>query len=64
MAPRFLRCDDVQHVVGVSKSTIYRWVKLGHFPRPLKIGPEDSPNASVGWRREDVERWLASRAET
>ena len=38
------------------KSTLWRWVKAGLFPAPVRL--------SVGitaWRAEDVQRWIAER---
>jgi len=39
---------DVLRVVGVNRSTIFRWVKKGTLPQR---------HASGGWLRSDVERW-------
>ncbi|MBN2856013.1 MAG: AlpA family phage regulatory protein [Halothiobacillaceae bacterium] len=32
------------------------WVGAGIFPQPVKLGVR-----AVGWRRSEVERWLADR---
>ena len=40
----------------LSKATIYRMIKAGTFPRPIKIAQR-----AVGWRRGEVEEFLASR---
>lgn len=40
---------EVSEMVGLSPATIYRQVKLGTFPSPIKIGP------STRWRRSDLE---------
>jgi predicted DNA-binding transcriptional regulator AlpA len=45
---------DVLRVVGVNRSTIFRWVKKGTFPQR---------HASGGWLRSDVERWLAEKMD-
>ena len=50
------RNPEVQRRTGASRSTIYAWVRLGLFPKPVKIGPR-----AVGWRKSDVDAWLASR---
>jgi hypothetical protein len=41
----------------VSCATIWRWVKLGSFPKPVRLGPQ-----TTAWRMEDVERWEAEHA--
>ena len=43
---------DVLRVVGVNRSTIFRWVKRGLFPQR---------HASGGWLRSDVEHWLSEK---
>ncbi len=45
---------DVLRVVGVNRSTIFRWVKQEKFPQR---------HASGGWLRSDVERWLGRKME-
>ncbi|MDE2980877.1 MAG: AlpA family phage regulatory protein [Gemmatimonadota bacterium] len=51
-----LRCSQVERIVGVSKTTIYRLMRQGRFPRPRRL----SKNA-VGWPRSEVEEWLENR---
>ena len=41
----------------VSHATIWRWVKLGEFPQPVRLGPQ-----TTAWRMEDIERWEAEHA--
>lgn len=52
-----LRRKQVEHEVGLSRSTIYARVNDGTFPRPVQIGPR-----AVGWRAGDIEKWLADPA--
>lgn len=52
---RLLRIDEVLHVTGLSKNTIYRRMREGTFPRQIRIGPN-----SVAWRQSDIERWISS----
>ena len=51
-----VRPRAVCQILGVSRSTLERWRRSGHFPVPVKLGP-----VAVGWRRGDVEAWLADR---
>lgn len=49
----FQRMPAVQERVGgVSRTTIYEWVKKGLFPKPVKIG-----GRAIAWRVSDLERW-------
>ena len=51
-----LRCPDVVAIVGFSRSTLYRYIGSEGFPAAVRLGPN-----CVGWRRDDVDAWLASR---
>lgn len=46
---------DLCKQIGVSRGTIYRWVKEGTFPAAVRISP-----GAVRWRSEDVEQWRTS----
>lgn len=50
---RFLRRPDVEHRVGLRRTTIYRMISAGEFPRPVVVG-----GASV-WPESEVTDWMA-----
>ena len=54
--PHFLRISGVIHRVGVSRPTIYRWMKEGTFPKQITIGAN-----SVVWLESDVTKWMDQR---
>jgi prophage regulatory protein len=58
---RYLKGGEVVSWLGVARSTIYRWVDEGHFPKPVVLGPEKDKNSTTRWLRTEVEQWLASR---
>ena len=43
---------EVLRIVGVNRSTVFRWIRKGLFPQKHSAG---------GWLRSDVERWLSSK---
>ena len=51
-----LRLSQVLSHYGVSKSTIYQWIKVAGFPLPVRFGPKLSR-----WRAEDLRAWDTSR---
>jgi len=51
-----LSLAQVRTLINVSRSTIYRWMQDGHFPRPLIISSQ-----MRRWERADLDRWIASR---
>ncbi len=53
---RILRVSEVASRIGVSRATIYVWVKQGSFPQQVVLGAN-----SVGWLESAVNAWLAAR---
>ena len=49
----FASIRTVCSITTKSKPTIYRWVKNGLFPAPVRIGPN-----SVAWRAQDIRAWM------
>lgn len=56
MQERLLRRREVERITGMSRSSIYRLMQEGEFPRPVRIGP-----AAVRWRLSDIMAWIESR---
>jgi prophage regulatory protein len=52
---RLLRLPSVKTQTGLSKSEIYRRIKLGTFPKPLSLGAR-----AVAWTAASVEGWIAA----
>lgn len=51
-----LRIAAVQAATGLPRSTIYRYIKKGLFPRPIKLGPR-----TVGWFASAIAAWAEGR---
>jgi prophage regulatory protein len=49
----FLRLKAVIAKTGVPRSSLYRMIKQGTFPRQVPLS-----HRSVGWRASAVQRWL------
>jgi prophage regulatory protein len=55
---RLFAClPTVMQATGLGRSTIYRLVATGEFPRPVHLGPR-----AIAWRWSDLEQWSATRA--
>lgn len=58
---QFLRSSDLvgnskqRGLLGISKSTLWRWIQQSRFPMPLKLG-----TISV-WRMSEVQAWMNSQ---
>lgn len=61
-AERVLRTNAVADLVGVTRTTLWRWTKNGHFPPSRIIGPTKARPVH-GWLESDVSRWLRDRPE-
>jgi prophage regulatory protein len=52
-----IRMGTVLARTGLSRSTLYRKISEGTFPRQIKISVR-----SAGWHETDVRRWIADPA--
>ena len=57
-ASRLIRLKEVQHRVGLSRSTIYKHMAEGSFPKARSIGRKCSV-----WVEEEIEHWIAQIAD-
>ena len=51
---RFLRINVVLARTGLSRSTLYRKIESGSFPRQIKIS-----DRCCAWRQSEVENWMS-----
>jgi prophage regulatory protein len=52
---RILRLKTVLERTGLSRSTLYRKIANGSFPRQIPISAR-----CAGWRESSVQRWIVS----
>ena len=53
-----LTIEEVCAMTRMSRSTVYKKVKSGEFPKPIRLG-----RRMVRWRRWEVVKWISSRPE-
>ncbi|EMG2114307.1 AlpA family transcriptional regulator [Pseudomonas aeruginosa] len=53
---RILRMKTVIEITGLARSTVYKYVSEGIFPKPISLG-----GRSVGWLESEVHSWIQSR---
>jgi len=58
MNEKFNRLPEVMKVTGLARSTVWLWVKMGKFPKPIKL----SPRVTV-WRESDLIDWIESQEQ-
>ena len=55
----FIRLNVVQEITSLSKSTIYRLISEGEFPKQIQIGKR-----AVVWVRSDINDWINQKLKT
>jgi predicted DNA-binding transcriptional regulator AlpA len=52
------KADVCQLLGGINPSTLYRGIREGRYPKPVKVGPQSSR-----WLRDEVEATLRKMSE-
>ena len=65
---RLIRLPEVLSRTGYGRTTIYRKMEDGSFPRSVKLGgPPIDPNVfdsrAIAWIEDEVEQWIESRID-
>ncbi|GAJ29358.1 AlpA family transcriptional regulator [Acidomonas methanolica] len=55
---RVLRRSEVEVKTGFKRAHIYKLVKAGTFPKPIRIGIR-----AVGWDSDEIDRWITARLQ-
>lgn len=55
---RFLDIEQVFEITSLSRSTLYKEISAGRFPRPVPVSP-----GRKAWVESEVEAWIDSRIE-
>lgn len=61
---RIMRLKEVIDTTGLARSTIYKYIADGIFPKPVNLAPVgiDVPSTrAVGWLEGEVEDWILAR---
>ena len=65
---RFIRLNEVLSRTGYGRTSIYRKMEDGSFPKSVKLGgPPKDPSIfdsrAVAWIEDEVEQWIEFRIE-
>ncbi|KGK27601.1 helix-turn-helix transcriptional regulator [Pseudomonas plecoglossicida] len=55
---RIIRLKEVIDSTGLARSTIYKYIAEGTFPKPVPLG-----DRCVGWVDSEVHDWILARIE-
>lgn len=56
MPDKLLRLPAVMEMTGLGRSTIYRMMAEGDFPKPIRLGQR-----AVAWPTDSIRNWITSR---
>jgi prophage regulatory protein len=51
-----LRLPQVESLVGLKRSSIYRRIAAGDFPKPISLG-----GRAIGFPASQIQQWIADR---
>ncbi|MBT3468970.1 MAG: AlpA family transcriptional regulator [Opitutae bacterium] len=65
---RLIRLPEVLSRTGYGRTSIYRKMEKGEFPKNLKLGapikdPTQFDSRAIAWIEEEVDQWVESRIE-
>lgn len=53
---RIIRLPEVMNMTGLARSTIYKYIAQGTFPKGFSLGERCS-----GWLESEVQNWILAR---
>ena len=65
---RFIRLPEVMGRTGYGRTSIYRKMEDGSFPKSVKLGnppldPSVFDSRAIAWLEDEVDQWMESRIE-
>ncbi|MBK5549086.1 AlpA family transcriptional regulator [Pseudomonas sp. TH03] len=55
---KIIRLKQVVDVTGLGRSTVYKYIAEGFFPKPVSLG-----DRCVGWLEGEVQDWILARVK-
>ena len=56
--PKCISKKEVARILNISESTVSRWAKSGHIPKPFQLGPNKTQ-----WVTSEIYKWLEKKKE-
>ena len=53
-----IRLKEVIHLTGLTRSSIYKFMKNGCFPKSISLGAR-----AVSWPESDIQEWIKSKIQ-
>ena len=63
-----IRLNEILSRTGYGRTTIYRKMEDGSFPKSLKLGgtpkdPNEFDSRAIAWIEDEVDQWIESKIE-
>ncbi|WP_201745005.1 helix-turn-helix transcriptional regulator [Aidingimonas lacisalsi] len=58
MSIKLIRIKDVMDRTGLARSTVYKYINEGKFPKPIKLGTR-----AVAWVEDEIDTWIQESIE-
>ncbi|XLP07234.1 AlpA family transcriptional regulator [Alteromonas marina] len=55
---RLMKLRDVMHTTGLARSTVYKYIADGNFPKPVSLGERN-----VAWLENEIQDWILEKIE-
>lgn len=55
---RFIRLKEVLALTSLARSTVYKYIAQGLFPKPVSLGGK-----SVAWVESEIQAWIQARID-
>lgn len=55
---RIIRLKEVIESTGLARSTVYKFISDGVFPKPISLG-----DRCVGWLESEVQDWILDKVK-
>ena len=53
---KLIKLKTVMECTGLARSTVYKFIAEGRFPKPVKLGPR-----MVAWVEGEIQQWILER---
>lgn len=53
---RIIRLKEVTHLTGLARSTVYKYLAEGTFPKSVPLG-----DRSIGFLESEIQEWIMAR---
>ncbi|WP_027858407.1 AlpA family transcriptional regulator [Marinobacterium jannaschii] len=55
---RLIKLNEVMNSTGLARSTIYKYISEGTFPKPVSLGER-----AVAWVESEISDWILDKIE-